>query len=52
MKALIAVRVFTPEYLFTSNSTQTNLTDTAEEEREVIKDLINKWHVNLMEKKA
>jgi hypothetical protein len=52
VKALIAVRVFTPEYLFTSNSTQTNLTDTAEEEREVIKDLINKWHVNLMEKKA
>jgi len=29
VKALIAVRVFTPEFLLVSNSTETNLTDTA-----------------------
>jgi hypothetical protein len=29
VKALIAVQVFTPESLFASNSTETNLTDTA-----------------------
>jgi hypothetical protein len=29
VKALIAVRVFTPESLLVSNSTETNLTDTA-----------------------
>lgn len=29
VKALIAVQVFTPEFLFASNSTETNLTYTA-----------------------
>ena len=41
VKALIPVKVFTPKSLLASNYTETNLTDTAEEDREVIKNFIN-----------